>query len=83
VLLKPEDFSAEAERVLAQKLALVRPLLAEKQRAKIDEAKQRLRDKLYQRLGWQPRCKPPSSQRPDPAAALHRHVLDLHNGRER
>ena len=31
---------------------------SEKQRTGIDEAKSRLSQKLYQRLGWQPRCKP-------------------------
>lgn len=58
ILLKPDDFSGEAVKVLDQLLATVPVPLTDKQLGKIDEAKQRLSEKLYQRMGWQPRCKP-------------------------
>ena len=58
ILLKPDDFSSEAIRTLDQLLAQLPVPLPDKQRAEIDEAKKKLSQKLYQRLGWQPRCKP-------------------------
>jgi hypothetical protein len=56
VLLKPDDFHDEALRLLAGFLDKL-PLNAEQQ-AEIKAARERLGNKLYQRLGWQPRCKP-------------------------
>ncbi len=58
ILLKPDDFSGEAIKTLDQLLAVLPIPLPEKQKAEIDEAKAKLSQKLYQRLGWQPRCKP-------------------------
>ena len=58
ILLKPDDFSGEAIRTLDQLLEHLPVPLPEKQRTEIDEAKKKLSQKLYQRLGWQPRCKP-------------------------
>ena len=59
VLLKPDDFSAAATQVLDELISQQLPgPLPPNVVAKIDEAKERLSDKLYQRLGWQPRCKP-------------------------
>jgi predicted neuraminidase len=58
ILLKPEDFQAEAEDVLEGMLATLTAPLTERQQQAIDEIRARLGDKLYQRLGWQPRCKP-------------------------
>lgn len=58
ILLKPDDFSAEAIRTLDQLLAVLPVPLPEKQQMEIDNAKVKLSQKLYQRLGWQPRCKP-------------------------
>ena len=58
ILLKPDDFSEEATRVLEQLLSTFRATLSEKQLLVIDEAKKKLSQKLYQRMGWQPRCKP-------------------------
>jgi predicted neuraminidase len=58
VLLKPDDFSAEAERRLATLVEKHKTLLDDEMRAEIEAAKVKVRDKLYQRLGWQPRCKP-------------------------
>jgi predicted neuraminidase len=58
ILLKPDDFQTDAIKVLAGILEKVEPLLNERDRAEIAEGRQRLGQKLYQRLGWQPRCKP-------------------------
>jgi predicted neuraminidase len=58
VLLKPDDFSAEAESKLQTLMDKYAVLLNDETRGEIDAAKVKLRDKLYQRLGWQPRCKP-------------------------
>jgi predicted neuraminidase len=59
VLLKPEDFSAEAEATFTQliKERVPQPLPAGLQ-TEFENAKKLLKEKLYQRLGWQPRCKP-------------------------
>jgi predicted neuraminidase len=58
ILLKPDDFGPEANRLLDEALAGLGQALSERQQAAIDEARQKLSQKLYQRLGWQPRCKP-------------------------
>ena len=58
VLLKPADFQAEAERLLDELVKEIGPKLPEQARAGIDEAREKLGNKLFQRLGWQPRCKP-------------------------
>lgn len=58
ILLKPDDFSQEAIRVLDQMLTALPAALPEKQMLEIEEAKKKLSQKLYQRMGWQPRCKP-------------------------
>ncbi len=58
VLLKPDDFRDDAVKLLDEWLAGLKQPLNEAARKGIDEAKARLGDKLYQRLGWQPRCKP-------------------------
>jgi hypothetical protein len=58
ILLKPDDFRDDALRVLDQSLAGLKQPLPEAVQKGLDEAKTRLGDKLYQRLGWQPRCKP-------------------------
>jgi len=58
-LLKPDDFSAAATQVFDQLVAQQLPSpLPPHLVARIGDAKKRLTDKLYQRLGWQPRCKP-------------------------
>lgn len=58
ILLKPDDFSQDAIKVLDQLVAALPVPLPEKQMLGIEEAKKKLNQKLYQRLGWQPRCKP-------------------------
>ena len=58
VLLKPDDFSQPALTLLDQALQhWPGPLLPE-QRAEVEELRAKVGDKLFQRLGWQPRCKP-------------------------
>lgn len=58
VLLKPDDFSQDALPVLEQLTKTFDSQLTDKQKQVVNEAKLKLSDKLYQRLGWQPRCKP-------------------------
>ena len=58
ILLKPVDFSGDLIKTLDQLLAELPVPLPEKEKAEIEEAKTKLSQKLYQRLGWQPRCKP-------------------------
>lgn len=58
LLLKPEDFSAEAIQELDHLLTTLPNPLPERTQKVIDTARSRLPEKLYQRLGWQPRCKP-------------------------
>lgn len=58
ILLKPDDFSADAITAVDQLLAKPPIPLSEKQLSVITDAKVKLSQKLYQRLGWQPRCKP-------------------------
>jgi len=58
ILLKPDDFQTEALEVLAGVLERFAPLLDNRLKTEIAEVREQLGDKLYQRLGWQPRCKP-------------------------
>jgi predicted neuraminidase len=58
LLLRPEDFQKEALTLLDAHLESL-PAIAKVGREKaIDDLRQKLGNKLYQRLGWQPRCKP-------------------------
>jgi len=56
VLLKPEAFVEEMEKGLEARLK-TSPLPSEMTN-RVGELKRRIADKLSQRLGWQPRCKP-------------------------
>lgn len=58
VLIKPADFSTEANAQLDKLVEKFSPLLNNEAREEIAEGRRKLSDKLYQRLGWQPRCKP-------------------------
>jgi len=58
ILLKPDDFRGAATKLLDERLAKRTEPLPPEQKHKLDEFRTRLGDKLYQRLGWQPRCKP-------------------------
>ncbi|QDT52555.1 Sialidase precursor [Caulifigura coniformis] len=57
ILLKPDDFQAPATKTLDDIVAAAGPLPDRTQEV-VKSVKERLGDKLYQRLGWQPRCKP-------------------------
>jgi predicted neuraminidase len=58
ILLKPDDFSADAEKGLEKLAQKYAAFLNDELREEIEVGKKKMRDKLYQRLGWQPRCKP-------------------------
>jgi predicted neuraminidase len=60
ILLKPDDFSAEANARLDELVEKYKPLLllSKDLQEELAEGRKKLDDKLYQRLGWQPRCKP-------------------------
>jgi hypothetical protein len=58
ILLKPADFQAEGLRILDQLIARLNPTRTPEGDAKLNVLRERLGNKLYQRLGWQPRCKP-------------------------
>ncbi len=58
IFLKPDDFAAEANRLLDQRMAGNEAELTPERKARLDELRRRFGDKLFQRLGWQPRCKP-------------------------
>lgn len=58
IFLKPADFGPEAIKLLEGQVAQAGVEVSAERKARIDELKRRLNDKLLQRLGWQPRCKP-------------------------
>jgi predicted neuraminidase len=58
VLLKPDDFHDAAVKQLDEGLARLGAPLTDAAKTRMDGLRRRLGDKLYQRLGWQPRCKP-------------------------
>lgn len=59
VLLKPDDFAQQADRVISQLIEQQFPKpLPERLERSLAAAREKLPQKLYQRLGWQPRCKP-------------------------
>lgn len=58
ILLKPDDFSAPANAELDKLVERYKLMLNDEFRAEIAEGRRKMAEKLYQRLGWQPRCKP-------------------------
>lgn len=58
ILLKPEDFGPRGRQLLDEELRHRGEPPAGEQRERVDRLRVRLGDKLFQRLGWQPRCKP-------------------------
>jgi len=61
IFLKPDDFKKEATAALDELLKGLKKTgiqLPKELQKELDEIYVRLGDKLYQRLGWQPRCKP-------------------------
>jgi predicted neuraminidase len=57
ILLKPADFQKEATAKLDELAAAAGPL-PDRLDAELKQVRERLGQKLYQRMGWQPRCKP-------------------------
>jgi predicted neuraminidase len=58
ILLKPENFKTPALASLDQLIGQWPEVAQQVEPAKLTELRERLDSKLYQRLGWQPRCKP-------------------------
>ncbi|APZ92416.1 putative neuraminidase (sialidase) [Fuerstiella marisgermanici] len=58
ILLKPEDFGPKAIQVLDEEIAKLPTQLADAYSTELSDLRELLTQKLYQRLGWQPRCKP-------------------------
>jgi predicted neuraminidase len=58
IFLKPADFRDEAIKVLEERLSGRPDSQSMEKQARAERLRARLGDKLYQRLGWQPRCKP-------------------------
>ena len=58
IFLKPDDFAAEASGLLDERMAGSAAELTPERKARLDELRRKFGDKLFQRLGWQPRCKP-------------------------
>lgn len=58
ILLKPDDFESRMAAAFEEEKKLL-PIMAKLAESKeFKEAVERTKDKLYQRLGWQTRCKP-------------------------
>ncbi len=58
IWLKPADFKDKAMTLLSQRLAERGEKIPEKAQAYFDSLEKLLGQKLSQRMGWQPRCKP-------------------------
>jgi predicted neuraminidase len=58
LLLKPADFGERGRAELDRLVAKLPVPPTGQLKGAIDDARVKLGDKLYQRLGWQPRCKP-------------------------
>ncbi len=58
ILLKPDNFAGEYKQLLQSVLTQRQHQLSDEIQQEIEVIRKRLDDRLYQRLGWQPRCKP-------------------------
>ncbi len=58
ILLKPDDFGPTANALLDEVIKDNPQRAVRFDADELNEWRQRLNNKLYQRLGWQPRCKP-------------------------
>lgn len=58
ILLKPDDFALEGERMIEELIGSTPAETLAPYQEEINQLSTRLQDRLYQRLGWQPRCKP-------------------------
>ncbi|MEW4530891.1 sialidase family protein [Maioricimonas sp. JC845] len=58
ILLKPGEFHEQAQQALDQLLANLNRPLTEREQKEVETGMRLMKDPLYRRLGWQPRCKP-------------------------
>jgi predicted neuraminidase len=58
VLLKPDDFGQEADAKLDELLKENKSIVTDELREEVSLGRAKVKSKLYQRIGWQPRCKP-------------------------
>lgn len=58
VLIKPDDFSAEFNAEIDKLLSSRTVPLSDRLAAGVQQWRSRADEKMYQRMGWQPRCKP-------------------------
>jgi predicted neuraminidase len=58
IFLKPKDFKDKAMSLFQEQMAKASPALQARIKPYQAELEKRLSEKLSQRLGWQPRCKP-------------------------
>ena len=58
IWLKPDDFNAAGQKGVDEFIQLMDHVLTAEEQSKLTQFRERLADKLYQRLGWQVRCKP-------------------------
>jgi predicted neuraminidase len=58
ILLKPDDFSDQLNEEVDSRLSEIPGPLPERLAATVEFWRDKAADKLFQRLGWQPRCKP-------------------------
>jgi predicted neuraminidase len=58
IFLKPADFKDKAMKLFRENMAKLPPAAAERVKKYETALEERLSEKLSQRLGWQPRCKP-------------------------
>lgn len=58
IFLKPDDFGDAMVEHATELVSSLPPPAIERGERLLEELKTRAHDKLYQRLGWQPRCKP-------------------------
>jgi predicted neuraminidase len=58
IFLKPKDFRDKAMSAFHEQMAKASPALQARIKPYQEELEKRLGEKLSQRLGWQPRCKP-------------------------
>jgi predicted neuraminidase len=58
ILLKPDDFGQEADAKLDELLKENKSIVTDELREEVSAGRAKVKSKLYQRIGWQPRCKP-------------------------
>jgi predicted neuraminidase len=58
ILLKPADFSKDAEAEVERLVSKYKAIINDDWAEELATVRKKIQNKLYQRLGWQPRCKP-------------------------